>query len=68
MHCIHLEELKVAVEKCSAQLESITINGTMPDDSTPVYMAILKDLLKDSLACTKDLSQACIMAQSLMPQ
>ena len=48
--------------------KSITINGTMPDDSKLVHMAILKDLLKDSWACTKDLSQACIMAQSLMPK
>ena len=41
MHCKHLEELKVAVEEYTAQLESITINGTMPDDSKPVSMAIL---------------------------
>ena len=68
MHCKHLEELKVAVEQYTAQLESITINGTMPDDSRPVPMAILKNLLKDSWACTKDLSQACIMAQALMPK
>jgi hypothetical protein len=40
----------------------------MPDDSEPVTMAILKDLLKDSWACTKDLSQSCIMAQALMPK
>ena len=30
-------------------------------------MAILKDLLKDSLACTKDLSPAYIMSQALIP-
>jgi len=40
----------------------------MPDDSKSVSIAILKDLLKDSWACTKDLSQACIMAQALMPK
>ena len=68
MRCKHLEELKVAMEKYSAQMESITINGTMPDDSRPVPLAILKKLLKDSWACTKDLSQACIMAQALMPK
>ena len=38
----------------------------MPDDSKPVSMTILKDLFKDSRACTKDLSQACTMAQALM--
>ena len=68
MHCKHLEELKVAMEEYTAQLERITINGTMPDDSKPVSMAILKDLLKDNWACAKDLSQACIMARSLMPK
>ena len=34
----------------------------------PVSMALLKDLLKDSWACAKDLSQACITAQCLMPK
>ena len=62
-----LEELKVAVEEYTAQLESITINGTMPGEPKPVSMAILKVLLKDGMDCTKDLSQACLMAQSLMP-
>ena len=52
----------------TAQLESITINCTMPDDSKPVPVAILKDLLKVSWACTKDLSHACILAQALMPK
>ena len=56
------------LEQYTAKLESITINGTMPDDSTPVSIAVLKDLLKESWACTKDLSQACIMAQALMPK
>ena len=68
MHCKHLEELKVAVEQYTAQLESITINGTMPDDARPVSMAVLKNLLKDSRARTKDLTQACIVAQALMPK
>ena len=68
MHCKHLEELKVAMEEYTAQLESITINGTMLDESKPVSMAILKDLSKDSWACAKDLSQACLLAQSLMPK
>ena len=40
----------------------------MPDGSKLVFMAILQDLLKDSWACTNDLSQACIMAQALMPK
>ena len=66
MHCKHLDELKVAMEEYTAQLERITINGTMPDDSKPVPMAILKDRLKENWACTKDLSQTCLMAQSLM--
>ena len=56
------------MEQYTAHLESITINGTMPDDSRPVSMAVLKDLLKDNWACTKDLSQACTMAQALMPK
>ena len=68
MHCKHLEELKVAMETYTAQLESITINGTMPDDSKPASMAIPKDVFNDSCACTKDLSQACLMAQSLLPK
>ena len=68
MHCKRLEDLKVSVKEYTAQLESITINGTMPGESKPVSMAILKDLLKDSWACTKDLSQGCLMAQSLMPK
>ena len=68
MQCTHLEELKVAVEEYTAQLESITFNGTMPDEPKLVSMAILKDLLKDTWACTKDLSQAYLMAQSLMPK
>ena len=55
MHCKHLEELKVAVEQYTAQLESITINGTMPDDSRPVSLAILKNLLKDSLGLRQGL-------------
>ena len=63
-----MEELNVAVEEYTAQLESITINGRMPDESKPVSMVVLKDLLKDSWACTKDLSQACLMAQSLEPK
>ena len=67
MHCKHLEELKVAMEEYTAQLKSITINGTMPDGSKPVAMAILKDLLKDSSDCTKDWPQGCLMAQSLKP-
>ena len=68
MHCKHLDELKVAMEQHTAQLESITMNGTMPDDSGLVSMAILKDLLQESWANTKDLSKACIMAQALMPK
>ena len=68
VHCKHLEELKVAVGEYTAQLESITINGTIPGEPKPVSMAILKDLLKDSWACTKDLSQGCLMAQSLIPK
>ena len=56
------------MEQYTAQQTNITINGTIPDDSKPVCMAILKDLLKDNWACTKDLSQACLMAQSLMPK
>ena len=67
-HCLNLEELKVAVEGFTAQLESMTINCTMPDDPRPVSMATLKELLKDSWAYTKDLSQACLMAQALMPK
>ena len=66
--CQHLEELKVAVENFTAQLESVTINGTLPDDTRPVSMATLKELLKDSWAYTKDLTQALIMAQPLMPK
>ena len=70
MHCHPLcRPIYIAntwVEECTAQLESITINGTMPDDTKPVYMAILRDLLKDGWECTKDLRQACLMAQSLM--
>lgn len=65
-HCLNLEELKVAVETSTAQLENITINGTMLDDPKPVSMATLKELLKDSWASTKELSQACLMAQALM--
>ena len=68
MHCKSMEELKVAMEKYSAQMESITINCAMPDDSRPVPLAIFKNQLKESWACTKDLSQACIMAQALMPK
>jgi hypothetical protein len=67
-HCQHLEELKAAVENFTAKLESITINGTLPDEDKPVPMATLKELLKDSFAYSKDLSQACIMAQPLMPK
>ena len=67
-HCANLEELKAAVEGFTGQLESITINGTMPDDTRPVSVATLKELLKDSWAYTKDLSQACLMAQALMPK
>ena len=67
-HCLNLEELKAAVEGFTDQLESITINGTMPDDTRPVSVATLKELLKDSWAYTKDLSQACLMAQALMPK
>ena len=63
-----MEELKVAVENFTAQLESVTINGTLPDDTRPVSMATLKELLKDSWAYTKDLTQALIMAQPLMPK
>ena len=48
MHCKHLEELKDAVEEYTAQLEGITINGTIPDEPKPASMAVLKDLLKDS--------------------
>ena len=66
--CLNLEELKVAVEGFTAQLESITINGTMPNDTRPVSVATLKQLLKDSWAYSKDLSQACLMAQALMPK
>ena len=33
MHCKHLEDLKVAVEEYTAQLESITINGTVTGES-----------------------------------
>ena len=68
MHCKAWRSSGFSVEEYTAQLESITINGTMPGESKPVSMAILKDLLKDSWACTKDLSQACLMAQSLMPK
>ena len=67
-HSHHLEELKVAVENFNAKLENITIDGTLPEDSQPVSMATLKELLKDSWAHSKDLSQACIMAQALMPK
>ena len=56
------------MEEYIAQLESITINGTITGESKPVPMAILKDLLKDSWGCTNDLSQGCLMAQSLMPK
>ena len=56
MRCKHMDELKVAMEQYTAQLESITINGARPDDSNLVPMAVLKDLLKASWACTKDLS------------
>ena len=56
-HSEHLEELKAAVEKFTGQLESITINGTMPDECRPVSLATLKKLLKDSWAYTKDLSR-----------
>ena len=66
MHCKHLEDFKVAMEEYTAQLESIAIKGTMPVKSKPVSMAILKDRLKNNWACTKDLSQGCLMAQSLM--
>ena len=55
MHCKHLEEFEVVVENYTAQLENITINGTMPDDSKPVSVAILKDLLKHTWASSKDL-------------
>ena len=47
MQCKHSEELKVAVEKYSPQLESITINGAVPDNSRPVPLAVLKNMLKD---------------------
>ena len=67
-HCANLEELKAAVEGFTGQLESITINGTMPDETRPVSVATLKELLKDSWSYTKDLSQACLMAQALMPK
>ena len=67
-HCLNLEELKVAVDGFTGQLESITINGTLPDDTRPVSVATLKQLLKDSWAYSKDLSQACLMAQALMPK
>ena len=67
-HCQNLEELKVAVESFSAKLENITIDGTLPEETQPVSMAILKDLLKDSWSHSKDLSQACVMAQTLMPK
>ena len=54
------------MEQYTAHLESINIYCKIPDDSRFVPMAVLKDLLKGSWACTKDLSQACIMSQALM--
>ena len=67
-HCANLEELKAAVEGFTGQLEGATINGSMPDDTRPVSVATLKELLKDSWAYTKDLSRACLMAQAYMPK
>ena len=67
-HCQNLEEIKAAVEEFSAKLETIAIDVTLPGDPQPVPLATLKDLLKDSWAHSKDLSQARIMAQALMPK
>ena len=67
-HCQNLEELKAAVEELSAKLENIAIDGTLPGEPQLVSLATLKNLLKDSWAHIRGLSEACIMAQALMPK
>jgi hypothetical protein len=67
-HKEQVSELKTKVAELCEALESVTINGTLPGSDELVPLAKLKEMLKDLFSNSKQLAQACVMAQTLMPK
>ena len=67
-HKEQVTELRANVAGMSEALESVTINGKLPGSDVQVPLGKLKEMLKDLFCNSKQLAQACVMAQTLMPK